>query len=430
MIVLNEKMCTVNRGLSVISVEMHTRTEKIIADIMSYLATEDPNVFVRGTSSILYVSGDSKNTQELIISQEYFESPIYHLANKEVTIRTISAYHLEANEALLDIKFFQNYDIVIIGMINCISERTFDNIRILNGGKRIYIFGDPLVESNDHNNYCMRYLTIANMNMRLDNSDTSRISDKKRLNVCLTKLRKQKLSIINDIRTVPGCIDVDFSNTTISIAKIREYLADNESAVVVLPKRFISSINSYLKSTQSLHFNSGDVLYNKYPYTYMEEGKAVTIPILSTITIMNTEEEVEINGRACMICNIMISYNNDITTINRLIPRATIDFTSYIMNFDRYNHLSMNDYFNSAIDLLDEYNELSNKLDSTVLSLIPYKIISPDVVKYTNTSSTLGYIEGMSRSLIYNAEINYYKYFCKTNDMIHIIYADEFDQII
>jgi len=423
LLVENDKIF-LNKNLAFVNAEFHTDVKKIVADVLEgAVFSKNPALLKADFSNVLFITSDTTDTN-LVIPEEYFE--ILNQVKKfkfPATINTISNYMLVDD---IHKNLFTNYDIVIMGFINNISESIFFKVKNRAFDKKLFVFGDPLCNSPEHNEYYMRYLTSAALEHRLT-TDTYRISDKKRLNTTLSKLRKEKTDIQKDISSSINSI-IEY-NEFIKTSVIFDFLdTPDRSSLVVLPKRFLPSINSYLYTKPSISIQAGDILYNKYPYLVKGKRKLTVIPALSKVEIIKPGHTMVIDGHTCIVCDVVINYATEETPNNQVILNDVyIDFSNYIMNFDMNSFPSNSDDFRNIIGNIDINDELRTKLDCTVMQIIPFKIVSSEIPKYVQTDATLSYIETIEGKVSYTSDTLYYKHFCNTKDLIYIIYSEQFN---
>lgn len=427
MLVINNKV-HLNKTYTAVLTNMNVKVEKIIADILDVIFTEDSNRYNANFSNILYLT--SENIDSLSIDEKYFELLNNFNLTFPIKIDTCPAYAVESPDFKKN--FFSEYDIIILGFINNISENIFNIVKSRATGKKIYIFGDAITNSPEHNNYYMRHLTSASMVQQIKDFDNDfRISDKKRLNIALRKLRKDTIDLSSEIKEIHNTLKIEY-NDTIDTNVISEFLDANESSLVVVPKRFLPKLNSalYYSTFASPHieFREGDTYYTKYPYTFTnEQGFIIVVPALSQITILNNKSGVYVENHRCNICDISIQYTDSKGMIQKeMLMNVAIDLSAFLLNFNIDDHPDNASEYEEIINNLDDYNEFSVKLDSTILSLVPFRILNSETAKYNTVKSVLSYIELIEKDIMYISDTSYFKHFTKVTDFIHIIYTDEF----
>jgi len=428
MIEISEKI-SINKTVNVVLCEMNTKVEKIVADILVTLHHIDPNVFLNGVSNILFITSESHDAKETTIDLKYFDEKIFTTAPK---IPTVSAYKIDI-EGGISSRFFQSYEIIIMGFFNCMSENIYSTVRNKNTGKKIFLFLDNLIDAPEYNNDFTRYSVNANMLMS-HVSDEFRLSEKKRLNVFLGRLRKQNVDF-SQMNQIPSMVSLSYGKS-ISTKLIDSFLSDHPTGLVVVPRRFLSYVNSYFKEDNSLDFNPGDLLYNKYPYVFesKNKGQVITIPAMSKIEIIKPGPDIvlELDGYETIgrKCDIKITYETEEYEKHILVYDAVIDFLSYLLNFDPESHPDSMEYFEKITSIIPQMNFREHNKDSTILTLVPYRIVSSDIPKYVTVDSILSFIETMERDIMYVTDSSYYKHFCKVKNYVEVVYSEEFTDFV
>ena len=431
MLNINNKIY-LNKRFSVYQVELNSMNEIALAHILAHAySIVDTHIDDIEFDDVLFIT-DTTPTDLLLESSDFKEAGVtMQRSNFPKRIRTTSAYNFN-NITDEHQAYKAGVNLVVVGFINTIPEHIFSNIMELFGrGVNYAVFGDSIVDAPESNSYFMRYLTNSSVSVRLD-YDNCRISDKKKINNTLSKLRKD----LNNLSEITSSNYVSLTSlNTIDIPTIANYLEDktleHEYLVntVVVPKRFYGKVNSlyyrFMTSKSSLDLTIGDSFYVKHHWTVEQNKNKYVIPPLTKITILQIGRQAFIQGHRCYLCDLAIE---DPSGEGKplIVNSAAIDFTDYISNFSRDDHPENWDDFEDLLKNVDYYQRIH---DSDILKIIFAPILNSDMTKYYRpVGKTLAYIEMIERSY-YSSDTNWYKLFAHTIDKIDIIFSDEFTDI-
>lgn len=424
MLNVNNKMY-LNKRFTVVDVEFNTMFEIALAHILAHVyAIADTHIDDIEFDDVLFVSDRIVPNHLLLESNDFKEAGVtMQRSNFPKRVRTISAY--EFNELRDEMAGYrEGVNLVVIGFVNTIPEHIFTNIMEFFGrGVNYAIFGDPIIDAPEYNSYFMRHLTNASISVRLE-YDSYRVSDKKKINNTLAKLRKD-VSSLSEI-TTSNHVNITGSNT-ININRIAEYLSEPRSAAIV-PKRLYSKVNSLLfqniKSRSSLDLQIGDEYYTKYNWVFTQDRTTHVIPPLTKITILQIYSQLFVQKHRCFVCDISIEeFEKPL-----IVKNAVIDFTDYLFNFDQQQHPENIEDFDDIVQNINIFNQ--NIYDATVLKIIFSPLLTSDMSKYYYPmSKIISYIETIERDTYYSTDFNWYKHFCNALDQIDIVVTDEFTEI-
>lgn len=430
MIVVNEKI-HFHKKMVVVETEMHTDIRKVVADILESCYHEDVCAYGLeiDIDKILFISDSAQEEYIMKIDEEFFndfkDKPTIKFP---VLINVYPAYKITDSD-LFDDNMFFDYRMMIVGFINNISDSVWNILKDKLHSTKSYVFGDSLIESPEYNNYFMKLLTNASHNLRLD-PDKFRISDAKKVNIALNKLRKDATELTQ--LTNSSAIHVDYTDS-VDISEIEEFLAANEDSLVIVPKRFFSSINSRLWTSSrdsTINIEAGDIFFNRYPFTLINGKKIEVIPAMSKVRIvMDNDRKTQISGRDCKLYDVIFTFKREFEDIEVSISArdVLIDFSSFLLNFSPDYHSGNMEEYDEVFANMEQY-DFNLVLDPTILTLVPYRIVFSEDAKYSKSLNTLSYIERNERSLGYRSDTSWYKHFCKTLDNIYIRYADDFNE--
>lgn len=422
MLNVNNKMY-LNKRFAVIDVEFNTMFEIALAHILAHTySIADTHIEDIEFDDVLFISDRPTEKYLLLESNDFKEAGVtMQRSNFPKRVRAVSAY--EFNEVNDDLeKYRDGNNLIIIGFVNTIPEHIFNNIvnffgRMVN----FAVFGDPIIDAPEHNSYFTRYLTNASISVKLEYDDY-RISDIKKINNTLFKLRKD----VTSVSDITASNHVHFSSCTdICVTDINEFLEKDPKNVVVVPKRWYSLVNSFLfefaTSRSSLDFQMGDIYYTKYPWIFEEKDEKFAIPPLTKITILNIYNQLFVQKHRCFICDILLEYNGD----KKIVQNTVIDFTDYMFNFDASRHPENMEDFDDMVQNINVFNQ--HIYDSSVLKILFKPVLTSDMSKYAfNVDSITAYIETIERDSYYNNDFNWYKIFCNTLKDINVVTSDEF----
>lgn len=421
MININNKIF-LNRRRAAMEVDFNMIPEAIVSHILSHsYGIGDTHIDDIEFDDVLFISDRHINGNNLLLeSNDFREAGVtMQRSNFPKRVRTCHATIFdEITDETADM--FQDVNLVIIGFVNIIPEHICNNILNFIGNKiSVVLFGDSLIDSPEHNNYFMKHLTNASLSIKID-YDNYRLSDKKKINNTLFKLRKD-VQNLSDI-TNSNHVSVTSSNV-INIADVTNQLLSN-NATVILPKRHYAHVNGLvyqnITSRTKLDFQPGDVFLTKFPWLVEEDGKKYIIPPLVTVRIMLVKNQLFINNHRCFVCDVVVEKDSAAVLIAH---NVVIDFTDYILNFDSE---LFPDNLEDYEDIM-KFNQFESHLhDSKILKVMFSKCVSSDMPKYFDSDNTVSYIETIERDSFYHTDFNWYKMFARTKENINIIVTDEF----
>lgn len=423
MLNINNKMY-LNRRFTAVDADFNIMLETIVTHILTQqYELNTTHVKDIEFDDVLFISDRYVNGRCLLLESNDFKESGVTIERNNFPKRVNSCHAYEFNtidEELRELS--SNINLVIIGFVNTIPEHIMTNIFEIFANSNIVVFGDPLVDAPEHNNYFMKYLTNASVAVKLE-YDSYRISDKKKINNTLFKLKKDN-NDINDI-TISNNVSVN-TNSYVDTSLIEEYLFQPSSSVV-LPKRLYATVNSIvyqnLTSNVKLDFQAGDVFLSKLPWCFTQNNMKYVIPPLTKIRIMCIYNQVFIDNHRCFVCDVSVEKDN----MNALlVNKAIIDFTDYLLNFDPKYFPDNNEDYEEII----KFDQFNSKIhDGTILKVLFSRCFTTDMVKYYDTERTLAFIETIERNPTFSSDFNWYKIFARTTESIDIIASDEFIDI-
>lgn len=438
MIKINEKI-HFPKKMQIMDVEMNTDHKKIIADVLEHFFYDDIKYNKKlNLNKLIYISDNAQTNYILKIDKKYFDKflDFENIISFPILVNVVPAYKLPhmKEEDLQDVFFDNNF--FIVGFINNIHEEIYRIITTRTYSSLVVVFGDPLVESPEFGNYFLKILTNNSFSHKIE-ADQFRLSDKKKINIGLCKLRKNQADI-NQISSSSNMI-VEYQ-PVINIDEIEDFLM-NPDSYVVAPNEFSYVINSEMfknKYGDRLELNQGNIFYTRYPYVLEDCGKIDIIPPLSQVELIVLNRIVESKyGLKFYDFDVLFRFkdenNNDVSLIGK---NVLINYYAFMQLFelDRFsNYEEINDIseylerVENSFETKEAAYDSINEYHTTELQLYPFKLISSDDIKYCiNCKNLLAYIERNERSVNYTYDSNYFKLLCKATDMINIKYADEF----
>lgn len=423
-----------NRMVAV-DTELNITPEAVCANILCHTYGALLSMNLEPNFSTLYITGEMLFNDSIEISPEcFFLSNGVTMTETPVMLPMMNAWYF-LDQTVIDSILRDKYQFkqIIVGPINCIPEEVLNNILNYFDFCEIFLYGDPLVDAPEYFNYHMKYLTNANLTIRIDYG-TNRISQKKKINNVLTKLRKDGVHL-SDI-SINSLVSINNDNN-ISYSFIKQYLEEDPSASVIVPKRLHSLLNSDLYhdiyGRDDLSPQLMDEYFLKYPLffngTIIESGpngvSTTNGPLLLSAMV---------RFRICYV------YGNYINPINsREYVRVDIQLvdTGYIL---KEVSIDLDDFFLQFNPEMHPQNmesyrmiEQTYRTNSNYFLFDPYsakicisRMCISDQMKYFRSTKLLDYIELVERDSNFDTDTNWYKHFCNTLDEIDIIYCDEF----
>ena len=414
-----------NRSQYIIETEFHTDTRKIIADILEMLYYDEIVEYGINLdfSNIVYISNKARYAEMIEIPKEFFEE-FQNLQNIEFPVKVFAvppAYLLKQNALF-------NFNVIIMGFINNIHPKYYDIVSRYSTSK-IVLFGDPLIDAPEYNNYHMRLLTNAAYQQKLE-PDLFRNSDKKRINIALNKFRKESF----DLGSISSnsCVNLNY-DSQLNTQILDDYINESQDNWVIIPKHTIAKINSLMwlsKKSARLDINMQDIFYTKYPFVLESyDGESITIPALSKVYILLDNHDVQRsnhNGHICKSYSVMFEYKNKDGKIVKIqnLPPVYIDYYSFLMGFDPELHGENHDEYIEMITFMDQIKEVG-VIDDNILEIVPFRILTPEICKYVPIPNLLVYFEVEDRNINYLYDY-WYKQLATTLNTINIRYMEVF----
>lgn len=412
-----------NRGQHIVEAEFHTDTKKIIADILELLYRDE--IIDYGISldfsNVVFISNSVQYPENIEIEEEYFEE-FKNLTNIKfpISVYTVPPAYLYKTNALY------NFNTIIMGFINNIHPKYYDIVSRYNTSK-IILFGDPLIDAPEYNNYHMRLLTNAAYQQKLE-PDMFRNSDKKRINIALNKFRKETF----DLGSISSnnVINITYS-TKLLTPILSEFTNASPDNWCIVPKHTISRINSLIwmsRRSPRLEISMQDILYTKYPFVLeLDNGETVTIPALSKVYILLDNNNIvrsTTTGHLCKEFTVMFEYRNDKGKLIKIqnLPPVYIDYYSFLMCFDPELHGENHDEYLEMIYYIEQNNE-PNIIDDNVLEVIPFRLLTPEISKYVKIQNLLAFFEVEDRNINYLYDY-WYKQLATTTESLDIRYME------
>lgn len=414
-----------NRGQYVIETEFHTDIRKIIADTLEFLYHDEIVEYGINLNfnNVIFISSSVQYAEFIEIPKEYFEE-FQSIQNIDFPVKIFTvppAYVLKPNS-------LYNFNIIIMGFINNIHPKYYDNISRYSTSK-IILFGDPLIDAPEYNNYHMRLLTNAAYQQKLD-PDMFRNSDKKRINIALNKFRKESF----DLASISSNNAVNLTYDSLLNTKILDdYINESLDNWVIIPKHTMAKINSLMwlnKKSARLDISMQDIFYTKYPFVIEQDnGDTITIPALSKVYILLDQEDTQrsnVNGHLCKSYSVMFEYKNKDDKIIKIqnIQPIYIDYYSFLMSFDPELHGENHDDYLEMIYYMDHIKE-PNVIDDNILEIVPFRILTPEICKYVKIPNLLVFFEIEDRNINYLYDY-WYKQLATAIDTINIKYMEVF----
>lgn len=318
----------------------------------------------------------------------------------------------------------KNFDFYVIGSINCIDSSIIENLRRVFPWQSFMLYGDTFLDNPEYDNSTAKYMTNVSYELR-DNFDFNKVSQIKKINIALVRLRSDDVAVFNKI-SVSSIVDIGKCNS-IDLNEVMYYLSDSERFVCVPRRVYSSLINDiwYSKGNSTdLSLQIGDILYVKYPFVCEVGHDIITVEPMCTIKIMEiSSDPILVDNHECFECNIKVfdREGNEVYYLGNVL----IDFSDYLLNFSNDNYEYDNtEEFEHVTNLLNDgkFRNLGNE----VLYVQPFRVIIPEMTKYFTCKKIASYIEFVERHYGVRSDSNWYKYVCNATDEIVIKYTDEF----
>lgn len=434
MIVVNDKMY-MYRKLIAVDAELNIKPETVIAHILAHSYQTALNMNVPVDFKCLYINCDSESyiNGMLEISGDQLQAALNGASvNLEPSykIETVNAWTLLDEKHLTEWYNHNQYLQVIVGPINLIPESVLQNILVCFHNSEIYLYGDPLIDSPEYYNHHMNYLTNTTLSLRVDYG-VNRISDKKKLNNVLTKMRKDNMQL-GDI-SINTSVSVNNDNN-INYIFIKQYLEESPGSTVVVPRRLYPEMNSALYydlyGTDNLDIDIMNEYLFRLPYLFSgrvsfingESSPYFVLPIapMTKFRVLNKYGTVinNYNNKEYLRVDIQLM---DGTILHDLM----IDLDDFMLQFHPELHPANIETF-KTIQHMYETTPTYFEFDPSSVKICISRLTTSDYTKYFTSTKTLAYIELIERESSFGTDANWFKHFCKTLDEIDIIYCEEF----
>lgn len=413
-----------------INTPMNTQIHKIVADIFEFNFAryfENKNMRI-DLEDVLFIS-DSNIRNYLDIPASYFTefSQIQRTFGVEedriLSIPSMNAYVFESKEYYEELlKDRIRPSIVILGFINNIPKSVLDNILMVFGRTKIFMFGDEIVSSPEFGDHFSTILTNSEYTINYAYSDYKN-SIQKKINSVLSKLREKKFQNMAVFpvgtttikKTLNDNIDLDHINDSL-----------NSDCNVVVPRRLLTQINSRVKNlfgrSSIISLEMGDVVYSRFPFITLHNEKPIVIPPLSRINI-NMSDSIETikDGRRIVLKNVTITKPNGTKVDLRNVP---IDYTGYLMQFDESEHIDNYDDFE---DIHPDEDPLY--MEPSTLSIIPHRIMTNIEQKYIQSHTLVVFLESLDLDSLYTNRSLWYQDMMGVIENLEVISSNRFNEL-
>ena len=430
MIVTNDKMYMYRR-LTAVDAELNIKSSTIVAHLLAHSYSVALNMNVPIDFKCLYITCDFSANGSMVIDPDQIQLAMngVRVTEDPVTITCENAWNFIDPSYITNWSVDRGFQQVIIGPINLIPEIILHTILQCFPYAEIFMYGDPLVDSPEYYNQHMNYLSNACLTVRVDYG-VNRISEKKKVNNVLTKMRKDNTQL-GDL-SINTSVSVNNDNN-INYVFIKQYLDEDPHSCVIVPKRLYSELNSALfydlYGRDDLNPQVMETYMFKYPYTFKGH---ITFPDGSK-TIMTIPLPAMTKFRIVQIYGKVINnYNNreymrvDIQLMdNSILYDIMIDMDDFFLQFNPEFHPANMEVFGTIHETC-EHTPTYFEFDPNCIKMCISRMVTSDQTKYFISTKTLDFIELIERNSHFGTDSNWFKHFCNTLDEIDIIYCDEF----
>lgn len=430
MIVANDKMYMYRR-LTAVDAELNIKSSTIVAHLLAHSYAVALNMNVPIDFRCLYITCDFSANGVMTIDPEQFQLALngVKVIDQPINITCENAWNFMDQECINRWSADTGYQQVIIGPINLIPEIILQTILECFPHAEIFMYGDPLVDSPEYYNQHMNYLSNACLTVKVDYG-VNRISEKKKVNNVLTKMRKDNTQL-GDL-SINTSVSVNNDNN-INYVFIKQYLEEDPNSCVIVPKRLFAELNSALfydtYGRDDLNPQIMETFLLKYPYTFRGN---VTFPNGDKVNITFPMSAMTQFRIVQIYSNVVNNYNNreyirvDIQLMDgTILYDIMIDLDDFYLQFNPEFHPGNLEQFRT-IQQTCEQTPTYFEFDPNSMKMCISRMITSDQAKYFRSTKTLDYIELIERESHFGTDSNWFKHFCNTLDEIDIIYCDEF----
>lgn len=422
MLIINNKMF-LNRQLIAAEVDANTKHRVALAHILTYTHSNVLNMKDSDFDNVLLIT-DRYVSDDGYIRLDYadFQDTGFN-ASKMQFPKTVKTVHMGEFNTKIDAHqvYKDQYDVIVIGFVNTIPESVFDNIYDTFRSKVLVLFGDPILDSSENGHWFMRYLTNKSLSIKSE-YDSNRISDKKKINNFLFKIRKDTENLFENSTSLNVGIsrkdDIDIYSM---VQKI-----DEGDTVIVVPKRISGIVKSriyeYRNETDDLTLDFDTILYLRRPWTFEVNNQRMIAPPLTKIKIANVKGVWQADDGTQLLGVDILIYSDDKDFL--IVKDVLIDYTDFILQFSYTEHPNNQELFQIALDAV-RMSDIKDDMD--IMKVTPDLVFTCEDCKYFEIGRTIAYIESVEKEVYFETDSHYYNYFCNTLDNIEIIWSEEFD---
>lgn len=417
------------KRITCLTVPWNVLPEKIVSDVISYWSS-NMNFDIRqtnklGTVRICCITDGLSEPTKYSIDPEMIEG--FNLREPiEVSAYPIwYFYHPDIGNKLHN-ELVDNFDLYVIGRINCVNEDILSSLRTLLPWQSFILYGDPTMDAPEHDNRFARFLSNSCIEIK-DNFDLGKVSRYKKINSTLSRLRQTDDEAVFKKISSAGPVRIN-SVRNYNINDIMDTLNEEDSFVCVPRRMYPQIMNEIwhdLGRPSDISQQVGDTFYVKYPYVGRDEKDEIKIvlPMNKVKFTWIDNREIMVDGHQCFLAHgkIYDRQGNEMFYLNDIV----LDHSDYVLGFDNSDYQFVNvEDFEIANELVrsGRWRNLGNE----VMCIIPFKIVTPEWTKYFTAKKITAYIEYIERDIGYRSDSNWYKYICNATDEVDINYTDEF----
>ena len=422
MLIINNKMF-LNRQLIAAEVDANTKHRVALAHILTYTHSNVLNMKDSDFDNVLLIT-DRYISDDGYVRLDYadFQDTGFNISKMQFP-KTVKTVHMGEFNTKIDAHqaYKDQYDVIVIGFVNTIPESVFDNIYDTFRSKVLVLFGDPILDSSENGHWFMRYLTNKSLSIKSE-YDSNRISDKKKINNFLFKIRKDTENLFENSTSLNVGInrkdDIDIYSM---VQKI-----DEGDTVIVVPKRISGIVKSriyeYRNETDDLTLDFDTILYLRRPWTFEVNNQRMIAPPLTKIKIANVKGVWQADDGTQLLGVDILIYSDDKDF--SMVKDVLIDYTDFILQFSYTEHPNNQELFHIAIHVV-RVSDIMDDMD--IMKVTPDLVFTCEDCKYFEIGRTIAYIESVEKEVYFETDSHYYNYFCNTLDNIEIIWSEEFD---